>query len=181
MPSSLEGLMAVSQCTPNEICGQVAKTFAVRPMEVGLFRLEQGVLSFVHPEELRTAGRIPVSSSGVVARTARTRKAEVFNDFAEVSHHMVFELIVLEGSAGIPDQVIQKLMSAPVIAEDGTVIGVIQVSRKAAMRSKAGPDFTREDLDKLVAIAEKVAVLIPKLVVARDAAPRKLSFAQTEG
>ena len=53
------------------------------------------------------------------------------------------------GDSGLDDQVIQKLMSAPVLTADGEVIGVIQVSRKAPRPDAAGPDFTAEDLRTL--------------------------------
>ncbi len=47
---------------------------------------------------------------------------------------------------------IQKMMSAPVLAGNEEVLGVIQVSRKAPRPAAAGPDFTAEDLRKLEAV-----------------------------
>ena len=60
------------------------------------------------------------------------------------------------GNTGLDDQVIQKLMSAPVLTSNGEVIGVIQVSRKAPRPDAAGPDFTTEDLRKLEAVGRLV-------------------------
>jgi GAF domain len=147
--------------TPEAICAGVAKTFHVRETEVALLELAGGLLNFIYPAELRTAGAIPISSSAVAARTARTRQAELFNGFAQVKHFSVFELVKL-GASGLDEQVIQKLMSAPVLARNGEVIGVIQVSRKAARLAAAGPDFTPEDLGKLEAVARFVGTLMVK-------------------
>jgi len=92
----------------------------------------------------------------VAARTAQTKKAEAFNSFAQVNHFSVFELIKL-GDSGLDAQVIQKLMSAPILSSEGTVLGVIQVSRKGPRPAIAGPDFTAADLQKLESVARFVA------------------------
>jgi GAF domain-containing protein len=110
---------------------------------------------------LRTAGAIPLSSSAVAARTARTKQAELFNGFTQVKHFSVFELVKL-GDTGLDDQVIQKLMSAPILNNNGEVIGVIQISRKAPRPAAAGPDFTPEDLRKLDSVARVVGTLREK-------------------
>jgi hypothetical protein len=57
---------------------------------------------------------------------------------------------------------IQKLMSAPVLAGNGEVIGVIQVSRKAPRPAAAGPDFTADHLRKLELVAYFVGQLMAK-------------------
>jgi hypothetical protein len=141
--------------TPESICACVAKIFEVRETEVALLELSGSMLNFVYPAELKTAGAIPLSSSAVAARTAQTRRAELFNGFTQVKHFSVFELVKL-GDTGLDDQVIQKLMSAPVLASNGEVIGVIQVSRKAPRPAAAGPDFTTEDLRKLETVGRFV-------------------------
>jgi len=67
--------------------------------------------------------------------------------------------------------VIQKLMSAPVSGQNGEVMGVIQVSRKAPRPAAAGPDFTAEDLRKLESVAHFMGGLMAKDgSVAREAA-----------
>jgi hypothetical protein len=147
--------------TPEAICGQVAQIFRVREMEVALLELHGRMLNFLYPAELKTAGAIPLASSSVAARTARTKHAELFNGFAEVKHYSIFELVKL-GDTGLDDQVIQKLMSAPVVNANGEVVGVIQVSRKAPRPAAAGPDFTAEDLEKLVSVARAVGKMMGK-------------------
>jgi len=138
--------------------------------EIALLELSGSLLNFVYPPELKTAGAIPLSSSAVAARTARTKEAEIFNGFAQVKHFSIFELVKL-GDTGLDDQVIQKLMSAPVLARNGEVMGVIQVSRKAPRPAAAGPDFTAEDLRKLESVAHFMGGLMAKDgSVAREAA-----------
>ena len=126
-------------------------------------------MHFLFPAELRTAGAIPVSSSAVAARTAQTKRAEVFNNFTQVNHFSVFELVKI-GDSGLDDQVIQKLMSAPILNRTQKVLGVIQVSRKGARPAIAGPDFTPADLRKLESVARFVAKFMAKAKAAAQTA-----------
>ena len=148
--------------TPESICACVAKIFHVKETEVALLELRGSLLSFLYPAELKTAGAIPLSSSAVAARTARTKQPELFNSFTQVKHASIFELVKL-GDTGLDAQVIQKLMSAPVLTRSGQVIGVIQVSRKAPRPAAAGPDFSPDDLRQL----ESVALLVGRLMATR--------------
>ena len=145
--------------TPESICAWVARIFHVKQTEVALLELTGSLLNFLYPAELKTAGAIPLSSSAVAARTARTKQAELFNGFTQVKHSSIFELVKL-GDTGLDAQVIQKLMSAPVLARYEEVIGVIQVSRKAPRPAAAGPDFTPSDLQKLESVARFVGRLM---------------------
>ena len=56
---------------------------------------------------------------------------------------------------------IQKIMSAPLIAE-GKVVGVVQISRKGKNGPASGPDFTIKDLTALMATAGLLAKAINK-------------------
>jgi hypothetical protein len=159
-----------SVSTSESICARVAKVFEVRESEVALLELSGSLLNFLYPVALRTAGAIPISSSAVAAQTARNKLAEVFNGFAQIKHFSVFELVKL-GDTGLDDQVIQKLMSAPILAKNGEVMGVIQVSRKAPRPAAAGPDFTPDDLRKLESVAHAIA----------KTRPRGLSLSQVAG
>jgi hypothetical protein len=156
-----EQLANLDSCenAPESICACVAKLFRVEETEVALLELGGSLLNFLYPAELRAAGAIPLSSSAVAARTARSKQAEIFNGFTQVKHFSVFELVKL-GKTGLDAQVIQKLMSAPVLAPNGAVIGVIQVSRKAPRPAAAGPDFTPDDLRKLESVAQRVGRLM---------------------
>jgi GAF domain-containing protein len=145
--------------TPEAICAAVAKTFRVKKTEVALLTSSGSLLKFLYPAELRTMGVIPLSSTAVAARTARTRRAELFNSFARVQHSSVFEVVKL-GEGSDHNEVIQKLMSAPVFSPADEVLGVIQVSRKGRSAKSAGPDFTPEELGKLKSVAATVGTLI---------------------
>ena len=156
--------------SPESICASVAKIFHVRETEVALLELGGSLLNFVYPTELKTAGAIPLSSSAVAARTARTKEAEIFNGFTQVKHFSIFEVVKL-GDTGLDDQVIQKLMSAPIMARSREVVGVIQVSRKAPRLEAAGPDFTAEDLRRLESVAGIIGGLMTRgRGLAREAA-----------
>lgn len=157
--ASLKDALVESK-TASEFCSTLSKLFRVRPSEVAVMRVDHGLLKFVLPGELKTAGAIPVSSSSAIAaRTASTKKAEIFNNFAKIKHARVFETVKLvspEDTEKHEQSQIQKLMSVPVLDPQRKVLGVIQVCRKGFDAASAGPDFTASDLDRL-AIAAGVA------------------------
>src|SRR6516225_605150 len=149
--SPLEHLLD-QDVTPRQVCRVLAKMFQVQQTEVALLRLDRGLLQFIYPDELRTAGSIPISSSSIAAHTAISKKSEIFNNFARVKHASIFETIKLGVSEGVDKSEplpIQKLMSAPVVDENSRVLGVIQISRKGSEATFAGADFSREDLHEL--------------------------------
>ena len=150
--------------TPQQFCAALAKLFGVRPTEVALLRLQKGLLGFLYPEQLKTAGSIPVtSSSAVAAHTASTKKTELFNTFVKVKHASIFESVKLstaEDGAQNEQNTIQKLMSAPVLDPQRKVLGVVQVCRKGFDLGTAGPDFTLDDLQQLE-LAAKVLSSLP--------------------
>jgi len=153
--------LSLQDSDPDEICTCVAKLFEVKKMEVALLEAAGSLLKFMHPAGLKAVGAIPLSSSAVAARTARTKRAELFNSFTRVKHSSVFEVVPL-GQAGADTEVIQKLMSAPILNDANDVIGVIQVCRKAHSPAKAGPDFTSEDLTRLKSVAHALSKRLSK-------------------
>jgi hypothetical protein len=153
--------------TPRQVCGVLAKMFQVQQTEVAILRLNRGLLNFIYPDELRTAGSIPVSSTSIAAHTAISKKPEIFNNFARVKHASIFESVKLGTSEGMDTSEplpIQKLMSAPVIDENSRVLGVIQISRKGSEATYAGADFSREDLHEL----EMAAGILASSTVMRE-------------
>ena len=161
--ASAEQTLSQSATAP-EFCAALAKLFGVRPTEVALMRLERGLLSFLYPEQLKTAGSIPVSSSSAVAaHTASTRKTEIFNAFVKVKHASIFESVKLttsEDAERTGANAIQKLMSAPILDSQRKVLGVVQVCRKGFDAATAGPDFTQDDMQQLE-LAAKVLSNLP--------------------
>lgn len=154
--------VALRECTDaSAFCGVLAKVFRVRQTEVALLQLEKGLLRFLFPEALKTAGSIPVSSAtAVAAHTAVTKKVELFNSFTKVKHASIFETVKL-GKAEQPDPSesapIQKLISAPVLSSESRVLGVLQISRKGLDLNLAGADFTLDDLKNLEKAAKIAA------------------------
>jgi len=141
-----------------DLCMVLAKIFRVQYTEVALLRLEKGLLRFIFPEHLRTTGAIPLSSKAVAAHTALSKKAEIFNNFARVKHASIFETIK-PGTVDAeepPPAPIQKLMSVPVMDKALSVVGVIQISRKA-LDAKFAQDFSRDDLHDLEIVAGLLA------------------------
>ena len=139
--------------TPDRAAAKLAKLLKVQRTEVALLRVDRGLLKFLYPAELRTAGAIPVSSNAVAARTVTTRTSLLSNTFVRIKHVSLFESVRLgngsEGNEVVDPTPIQKLMSVPVQNDQGIVLGVIQISRKGLDASAAGPDFTNEELHHL--------------------------------
>jgi GAF domain-containing protein len=130
------------------VAHELAKRFKVKPDEVAILALVHNglMLRFVVPEKLRPVGTIPVNSTtALVARTARERRAEVINNFPAVRHASVFEGVPLGREQG---ELIQKIMSAPIVT-GGRVLGVVQVCRKGHTSGDAGADFSATDLKDL--------------------------------
>jgi hypothetical protein len=119
------------------------------------------LLRFVFPAQLRAIGTIPVNStSALAARTLRTRRAEIINNFHSFPHATVFE--------GVPmgrryEETIQKIVSAPILSENRG-IGVVQLCRKGISLLDAGPDFCASDLAEL---KELSSLLVRLLAVSR--------------
>jgi hypothetical protein len=159
----IEQSLAAS-ATPEMACAAISELFRVTKAEVALLRTERDVLNFVFPAELKTAGFIPLSSaSAVAARTANSRKIELFNNFVIVQHANVFESIKLSalGQSDRPGaNTIQKLMTTPVLDQQQQhVLGVLQICRKGMSQDDAGPDFTLNDLQNLEVAARILAKL----------------------
>jgi len=142
------------------LADRIAQDLKVRPDEVAILAVSERLrqLSFLVPEALRNVGSIPLSStSALAARTVRESRPEILNNFSAVRHASVFEGVKAEA---LTATAIQKIVSAPILC-DGKVIGVIQISRKASSSADAGPDFTSDDLGKLLAICKPLGKLIP--------------------
>jgi hypothetical protein len=99
----------------------------------------------------------------LAVRTANSKRPEIVNNFARTRHASFFEMVDVGGKSKEPgkkatkeEQVIQKIMSVPVISVS-KVLGVIQVCRKGATAPASGLDFSPADLQKLVSIATSLA------------------------
>jgi GAF domain-containing protein len=118
-------------------------------------------LHFIVPEALKNVGFIPLSSkTALAARTIRESRPEIINDFTSVKHASVFEGVKLAAASA---ELIQKIISAPILSGD-QVVGVIQISRKGANSKVAGPDFTSEDLGKVLALCNPLGKLLQRAI-----------------
>ncbi len=148
-----------SQVSLSTVAGKIAKNLGVRNEEVAILAVSARWrhLHFLVPEALKKVGFVPLSSnSALAARTARDSRPEIENNFAAAKHATVFEGVKITGETA---EAIQKMISAPILLDD-KVIGVIQVSRKGATAASAGPDFTAEDLGKILALCKPLGKLL---------------------
>ena len=178
----LQGLLDIAEPGPANVCSAIAKLFEVKSTDVGLMVVEGDFLKFLFPVELQSAGVIPLSSSAVAARSAVEKQATLFNRFAQVPHHTVFEKIRLDTSkpfSEMPDP-IQKMMSAPIIAEGGSVIGVVQVCRKGMTPGNAGPDFAGTDLQLLERVARRVSIAMQEFAPGTAKPPQQMLHFQSD-
>ena len=157
--SDLESMLSESPSS-DRVCLKVAQILNVRRSEVALLRIEKGSLRFIYPPELRSAGVLPLSGSAVAARTASTGSPVLSNAFMRVKHVSLFEAVKLGPEVedrSLEQMPIQKIMSVPISNADGSVMGVIQVSRKGLDPSVVGADFTSDDVKRLEEMAEILA------------------------
>jgi transcriptional regulator with GAF, ATPase, and Fis domain len=143
---------------------EISKAFQVKSDEVAIFHLIQNgnVLAFLYPLKLQKVGSIPMTNTvSLAVRTAREKRPEAINSFAQQKHPTVFEAVDLGVEHNRERNPIQKIMSAPLIA-DGKVMGVVQISRKGKNGPASGPDFTIKDLTALMATAGILAKALKK-------------------
>ena len=150
---------ATSQISLTSIAERIAKNLGVRPDEIALMGVSAHWrhLHFLVPETLKQVGFIPLSStSAIAARTARESRPDIINNLASVRHATVFEGLKIGGESS---ELIQKMISAPILSGD-KVVGVIQVSRKGSSPTIAGPDFSADDLGKVLALCKPLGKLL---------------------
>lgn len=147
-----------------KVTAEISKNFGVRADEVAILHLVNSgtVLSFLYPIKLQKVGSIPMTNTvSLAVRTAREKRPEAINSFASQKHPTVFEAVDLGVEHNKEKNPIQKIMSAPLIA-DGKVLGVLQISRKGKNGPASGPDFTIKDLTALMATAGLLAKALNK-------------------
>src|SRR5215470_839668 len=80
-PHNVSGTALAQTNSPQRACGEISRIFRVGLTEVALMRIEGDIIHFLFPAELQADGFVPLSSSkAVAARTAITRKVELFNN-----------------------------------------------------------------------------------------------------
>ena len=147
------------QISFSSIAERIAKALSVRTDEVAILGVSNRWrhLHFIVPQALKNVGFIPLSSkSALAARTTRESRPEIINDFSSVKHASVFEGVKLAAEGA---ETIHKIISAPILSGDH-VVGVIQISRKGANPKVAGPDFTSDDLGRVLALCKPLGKLL---------------------
>jgi hypothetical protein len=150
---------AAAEVSLPAVAEKIAKELRVKADEVAILAVSNRWrhLHFLVPHVLKNVGFIPLTSnSALAARTARDSRPEINNNFSIARHASVFEGVK---AATITGESIQKIISAPILFE-GKVVGVMQVSRKGDNPASAGPDFTAEELGRVLAICKPLAKLV---------------------
>ena len=144
------------------LAAKIAKELHVKSDEVAILGVSNRWrhLHFLVPAALKNVGFIPLTSnSALAAKTVRESRPEINNEFSKVRHATVFEGVKAATTTG---ESIQKIISAPILSE-GKVVGVMQVSRKGETANTAGPDFSSDDLGKVLALCRPLARLVMHL------------------
>jgi len=142
-----------------EVGAKIAKELGVNTDEVAILAVSTRWrhLHFLVPQPLKNVGFIPLTSnSALAARTVRESRPEINNNFSGVRHATVFEGVRTATTSG---ESIHKIISAPILYE-GKVVGVMQISRKGTSKETCGPDFTAEDLGKVLAYCRPLGRLV---------------------
>jgi len=150
---------AAAEVSLPAVAEKIAKELRVKPDEVAILAVSSRWrhLHFLVPHVLKHVGFIPLTSnSALAARTARESRPEINNNFSAVRHASVFEGVKAATTTG---ESIQKIISAPILFE-GKVVGVIQISRKGGSLASSGPDFTPEELGRVLAICKPLGKLV---------------------
>ncbi len=175
------GSSGTTEISLPSIAERIAKSIGVKTEEVAILALSEKWrhLHFLVPEALKNVGFIPLSSnSALAARTVRDGRPEINNNFSDARHATVFEGAKVDGEYGEAIQkiisapikvdgeygeAIQKIISAPILSGE-KVVGIIQISRKGANAASTGPDFTSEDVGKVVALCRPLGKLLQHVV-----------------
>jgi hypothetical protein len=141
-----------------------AEAVGVKAEEVALLLLTStgATLKFCWPPALRqSAGAIPSDhKTAFASEVLRTLKGKVDNRLSESKHLRFFENVKGMETSGLP---IQKMLALPLV-HGGKPAGVLEVSRKGKSPEEAGPNFTQEEAQKLVALCR---TLLPPLMALR--------------
>ena len=136
--------------------------FGTKPDEIAILMMtaDGKHLRFAAPRKFSTLGTIPTTKRDSIAVSILAKKAgEAMNNVPMVKHVSFFESIKLRDKVAP----IQKMITVPIV-QDGTSVGVAQISRKGENPVEAGPDFTPADVKK----AEQLfAAVAPYLAAAK--------------
>src|SRR5258708_19954076 len=77
-----------------KIAAALAAEFKIQLDEVGILRLENDSLVFVHPPKLHNMARIPLNTTNsLAARTLTSKRPEIMNNFARTKQPTFFQML----------------------------------------------------------------------------------------
>lgn len=142
----------------------ISDSLKVKPDEVAILLLTstQSTLKFIWPPPLFDSNAaLPADYQNAFASSVlKTMKGKVDNKVAESKHLKFFENVKGLETSGLS---VQKMIGVPLIYE-GKGLGVLEVTRKGKTAQEAGPNFTADDGQKLVAIAKEFVPLIAGMI-----------------
>ena len=119
------------------------------------------LLEFTYPPQLK-GNMIPVDNKNIAGRAAIAKRSYISNNVREEKGFVMFDWLMSMGGAPI-----QKMITCPAIFID-EVIAVLQVTRRGVTLSESGPNFQKEDLDKIKSLLNDFLTLHAVRVVSRE-------------
>jgi hypothetical protein len=110
------------------------------------------LLEFTYPIQLK-GNMIPIDSKSIAGRAVMSRRSYISNNVPGERGFISFDWLMARGSAPV-----QKMITYPVIFTE-KVIAVLQVVRKGTSPSQSGPDFQKEDIEKIKSILDDILTL----------------------
>lgn len=142
----------------------LAEAFGVNADEVAILLLADNgqMFRFGYPIKLYDGKMnvFPVGSQSIAGQVFRAKLGRIDNDATKVRHLSFYEQIRMSER---PANLIQKMITAPVITPAGKVIGVSQISRKGTSLEDSGAAFSQTDLVQLIDISRVTASKIESL------------------
>jgi len=107
---------------------------------------EHEQLTFTFPRHLANGNVLPINRDSFAGRVVLQKEVLIENNAAKEVHKDVFERIPGPGGGA---RIIQKIVAAPILAEQGEVLGVVEISRTGENSAAAGTDFSAQDGENL--------------------------------
>lgn len=110
------------------------------------------LLEFTYPPQFK-GNMLPVDNKNIAGRAAIAKRSYISNNVREEKGFVILDWLMSMGGAPI-----QKMITYPVIFID-EVIAVVQVTRRGVTLSESGPNFRKEDLDKIKFLLDDLHML----------------------
>ncbi len=104
-------------------------------------------MEYVYPLQLK-GNMLPVDNKNMVGRAAIARRSYISNNVREEKGFVIYDWLMSRDGAPI-----QKMITYPVIFTD-KVIAVLQLARRGMTLFEAGPNFQKEDLDRIKSLLD---------------------------